>query len=85
MIPVPMYLKKNAIIVQEMSDSIKFTFQCDCGSKRFDVVRNVLSRSEKDLLKPYYDALESSMSEYGSWCTKDENGIFHFWKRLSED
>lgn len=85
MIPVPMYLKKNAIIVQEMSDSIKFTFQCDCGSKRFAVVRNVLSRSEKDLLKPYYDALENSMSEYGSWCTKDENGIFHFWKRLSED
>ena len=62
-----------------------FSFQCDCGNKQFVIARNRLTRSERELLKPYYDALHNSISRYGSWCTKDENGTLHHWKMLSED
>ena len=85
MIPIPVYLAENASFLRQKGNTVIFLFQCVCGNKKFVIARNTLTSSERKLLKPYYDALSNSLSRYGSWCTKDENGALHHWKQLSED
>ena len=85
MVPIPKYLEKNSTLIRRKGNKVVVSFQCDCGSNTFVVARNKLIRAERELLKPYYDALENSLSRYGSWCTEDENGQIHHWKQLSDD
>ncbi|MBR3104594.1 MAG: hypothetical protein IKH46_12325 [Lachnospiraceae bacterium] len=85
MVPIPKYLVKNSTLIRHKGNKVIVAFQCDCGSNTFAVARNKLTRAERELLKPYYDALENSLSRYGSWCTEDENGQIHYWKQLSDD
>ena len=85
MVPIPKYLVKNSTLIRHKDNKAVVAFQCDCGSNTFVVARNKLTRAERELLKPYCDALENWLFSHGSFSTKDENGLVHYWKRLSDD
>ena len=83
--PVPEHLKNIAYDLTEktVSDELQFCnfkIKCTCGCEFFNISQNYLTKKENELLRPYYDALEkSTKSVFGSGCTKDENGNFHYW------
>ncbi len=87
MVPIPMYLEKNATLIRHKGNKVMVAFQCDCGSNIFAVAKNKLTYAEREQLKPYCEALEKWLFShgYGSFSTKDENGQIHYWKRLSDD
>ncbi len=85
MIPIPKYLDKHVTLIRSKDNTILLSFHCDCGSDKFTVAKNVFNRSERALLKPYYDSIKNSLSRYGSYCTLDDEGKLHHWKRLSDD
>jgi hypothetical protein len=82
--PVPDYLKELAYDESSKNNITTFDLKCRCGCVRFNVYESFLDKKEKELCKPYYDALEYLCSGgYGSSCTKDENGTIHHWKHLT--
>lgn len=81
MIPVPAYLKHNAVIIKQAKSWTQFSFFCNCGCRYFFVYENFLTKQEKDLLKPYEDALTDSLTGcWGSTMTINEDGTRHYWK-----
>lgn len=78
--PIPAYLKNIAGNEKIKKALTSFAIVCPCGNDTFDIYKNYMTNEEKELCKPYYDALDNSMSPYGSFCTKDEDGTLHYWK-----
>lgn len=90
MVPIPKHLKENAVSQKESDNTVSFSLRCSCGCEQFIIIENYLSKDEKVLCKPYYDALELLHLDlpgktFGSTYSIDENGKGHHWKLLSED
>lgn len=84
--PVPNYLKEITYSEQGEREFTSFDLKCKCGSTLFDIYENYLTKEEKELCKPYYDALDYSITGgYSSFCTKDEEGEIHHWINLTHD
>lgn len=80
-IPVPAYLKHLAVPEKQQNTWVHFRVRCTCGCERFAVYQNTLTREEKLLERPYYDALTRLCTGGGaSMCTRDEDGTLHHWK-----
>ena len=78
-IPIPHYLKSIATLEKQTKQWTHFSLACPCGCKRFQVYENALTKEEKALIKPYYDAIELRYST-GVGITHDEDGNPHYWK-----
>lgn len=81
MIPIPEYLKKNAINPKHTKENIQFEFVCDCNNKEFYIFQNYLTKEEKVIVNEYEKAFEKVFK--GSWTYKmesDEKGIVHYWR-----
>lgn len=84
--PVPNHLKNIAYSEQSENEFTFFDIKCKCGSAFFDIYENYLTKEEKELCKPYYEALDYSITGgYSSFCTKDEDGNIHRWINLTHD
>lgn len=82
--PVPSYLKDIAYSEEIKEKFTSFDLKCKCGSILFDIYENCLTKEEKALCKPYYDALDHSVTGgYFSYATKDDEGKIHHWIGLS--
>lgn len=78
--PIPNYLKEIAYNESRKNEFTTFKIKCKCGCCQFHVYESYLDRKEKELCKPYFDALEYSVTGgCFSNCTKDENGVIHHW------
>lgn len=78
--PVPHYLRDIAYRENSKNNLTTFYLKCICGCTLFDVYESYLTKKEKELCQPYYDALNYSVTGgCFSNCTKDENGIIHHW------
>jgi len=79
-VPVPNYLKDIAYCEKTKNKITSFNLKCQCGCFKFDLYESYLDKKEKEICKPYYDALRYSVTGgCFSSCTKDENGILHRW------
>ena len=82
--PIPNYLKVIAYNEQQKGDFTSFYLKCKCGCTHFHIYESYLDKNEKELCKPYFDALERSITGgYFSKCTQDENGVIHHWIYLT--
>lgn len=78
--PIPDYLKEIAYDETRKDDFTSFRLKCKCCCTHFHVYESYLNNSEKELCKPYYDALERSVTGgCFSSSTQDENGMIHHW------
>lgn len=87
MVPIPEHIKEFAIFQSKKRTTVSFSLRCSCGGERFSIVENCLTKEEKDLCKPYYDALDRVFLErdFGLTYTVGENGDGHYWQLLSKD
>lgn len=86
MIPIPEHLEKFSKLKDTNENTITFSLKCKCGNDRFMIMNNYLTKKEKALEKPYYDALTILLkTPYGNTTTIDERGNIHHWKNLSAD
>lgn len=90
--PVPSYLSNIAYDISFSKETTTFNLKCECGCYMFDIYESYLTKEEKELCKPYRDAIEYSIlggprinGAHCSMCTKDENGVIHHWILLTED
>ena len=82
--PIPNYLQEIAYNERSKGDFTSFGLKCKCGSTHFHIYESYLDKHEKELCKPYYDALDYSITGgCFSSCTKDENGVLHHWVYLT--
>ena len=78
--PIPDYLQEIAYEESQKDDFTSFRLKCKCCCTHFHVYESYLDKSEKQLCKPYYDALDRAVrGGYFSNCTQDENGVIHHW------
>lgn len=83
--PIPNYLKHLAVFEKQKDTWTCFSIKCPCGCEKFTIYENYLTKEEKALEKPYYDALaEMYTLDMSRRTTRDENGLQHTW-RLLED
>ena len=81
MILVPDYLKDIACDETRKGTWLSFSVRCTCGNRHFTVFKNYHTKQEQELMKPYFDALEDSVSGcWASTCTRDDDGTLHYWK-----
>ena len=81
MIPIPEYLKDNAINPKYNKNNTQFHFVCDCNNKHFYILENHLNKEEKEVVNIYNKAVDKAFS--GIWIyviESDENGIEHYWR-----
>lgn len=84
--PIPNYLQEIAYSESNKNNFTTFRIKCNCGCIQFHVYESYLDKKERELCKPYYDALHYSISGgCFSNCTKDENGIIHHWIYLTHN
>lgn len=84
--PIPNYLKDIAHSEQSKKRFTSFGLKCKCGNVLFDIYENYLTKEEKELCKPYYEALDYSITGgCSSFCTKDEDGKIHHWINLTHN
>lgn len=82
--PIPKYLKDVAYSEKSKKNFTSFKIKCKCGCIHFDLYENFLNKEEKKICKPYFDALDYSITGgYGSSCTIDEDGHIHHWIHLT--
>lgn len=81
-IPIPAYVRHIAKLMKQQETWTHFGIRCTCGCERFSVYQNYLNKQEKQLEKPYYDALNYLYSggATASMSTRDEDGTLHHWK-----
>lgn len=60
--PVPNYLKDIACSERKKKDFTEFDLKCKCGNVLFDLYENFLTKEERKLCKPYYDALDRTIN-----------------------
>ncbi len=78
--PIPNYLKAIAYNELQKDNFTSFCLKCKCGCTHFHIYESYLDKHEKELCKPYFDALARSVTGgYFSNCTQDENGVIHHW------
>lgn len=82
--PIPNYLQEIAYNESNKDNFTAFQLKCKCGCTLFHLYESCLDKKEKELCKPYYEALERSVTGgYFSNCTQDENGVIHHWIYLT--
>lgn len=77
-VPIPRYLRDIAVLEKQQKAWVHFSLKCPCGCESFLLYENYLTKEEKELEKPYYDAL-GKMVGHPSTCTIDEDGRVHHW------
>lgn len=77
-VPIPRYLRDIAVLEKQCKTWVHFSLKCTCGCEKFSLFENYLTKEEKKLEKPYYDALDK-MVGHPTTCTKDEDGTLHHW------
>ncbi len=83
---VPNYLKEIAYYEKRNGTFTEFHLKCTCGCTLFDLYENYLDKKEKEICKPYYDALDYSVTGgCFSSCTKDDEGMIHHWIHFTHD
>lgn len=81
MLPIPEYLRNNAINPKHTKTNIQFDFVCDCNNKGFYIFHNYLTKEEKEIVDEYYTVLAKTFK--GSWTYTmelDDKGIVHYYR-----
>lgn len=81
MIPIPAYLRNNAVNSKQTRTNIQFDFVCNCGNEEFFIFQNHLTEEEQVIVAEYEKALSKAFK--GSWTytmETDEEGVMHYWR-----
>ena len=90
MIPLPDHLKEIVLLEKDKENTVTLSLKCcRCNCNSFFLHENHPTKEEKALLKPYREALNNWYPKpkdgFPGQMTRDENGVWHYWKILSAD
>ena len=90
MIPLPDHLKGIVFLEKDKGNAVTVSLKCcRCNCNSFFLHENYPTKEEKALLKPYREALHNWYPKpkdgFPGQMTRDENGVWHYWKILSAD
>ena len=82
--PIPNYLDKIVKDVKNNGTWTCFSMVCICGCDKFFLFKNFYTTIEKEIMKPYFDALHQLFTMGPVTYMYDENGEGH-WVKLKDN